>query len=353
MQYDLTDQLRCPVTRSKLSLKVITELPQQFDEGIINIVEEGILFSAEGWYYPVIKGIPRLCVEAFLEYEDFLNRHVAGYPAIKNNILQNHGPFVNFILNKNKRTRESFNKEWGVYNFDKDKTWEADDEEMLSRFLEETGESYDSIKGKIIFDAGCGNGKLNCLLGNKGIANIGMDFSKSIEFSHKKNTSSLVHFIEGDVQFPPVKFNYFDIVHSSGVLIHTTNTELSFSCIEPAVKAGGKLSVWLYHPRKDVLHNILNGVRSFTSKLPLWFQYPLYCITIFPISFLAKKIKGNKQNSREMMLNILDWFTPEFRWEHGHEEVMAWFHKRNYEDVIITTDGLFGFNTTGRKKTVC
>jgi ubiquinone/menaquinone biosynthesis C-methylase UbiE len=176
-----------------------------------------------------------------------------------------------------------------------------------------------------------------------------MDFSSSIEDACFSNKYSAVHFIQGDVQFPPVARNYFDIVHSSGVLIHTNNTELSFSCIEPTVKRGGKLSVWIYHHRKNYIHNLFNRVRAITSKLPLSVQYYLYWVTIFPVSFCIKKLKGNKQNSREMMVDILDWFTPEFRWEHGHSEVASWFYKRGYQNVTITTNELFGFNTVGEK----
>ena len=90
-------------------------------------------------------------------------------------------------------------------------------------------------------------------------------------------------------------------------------------------------------------------MRKFTSKLPLAFQYYLYYLTIFPVSYIVKRLKGNKQNKREMMIDILDGFSPEFRWEHTHDEAAAWFTKRNYHTVKITTDELFGFNITGLK----
>ena len=51
-----------------------------------------------------------------------------------------------------------------------------------------------------------------------------------------------------------------------------------------------------------------------------------------------------------MMVDILDWFSPEFRWEHEHDEAASWFYKRNYEFVTVTTSDLFGFNITGIKK---
>src|SRR5205814_8810167 len=137
-----------------------------------------------------------------------------------------------------------------------------------------------SLQGKLIFDAGCGNGLLNQFVAQCGAVILGMDFSNSIERAYQQNTHPNALFIQGDVQFPPVEFTKFDIVHCSGVLIHTNNTELSFSCIEPCVKPGGKLSVWVYHPRKDVIHNLFNFIRRFTSKLPLKFQYYLYTVTI-------------------------------------------------------------------------
>ena len=44
------------------------------------------------------------------------------------------------------------------------------------------------------------------------------------------------------------------------------------------------------------------------------------------------------------MVDILDWFTPKFRSEHSHNEVEAWFLKRNFYNIQITTDGMFIFN---------
>ena len=50
-----------------------------------------------------------------------------------------------------------------------------------------------------------------------------------------------------------------------------------------------------------------------------------------------------------MMVDILDWFTPEYRWEHSHQEVGTWFYKRNFKKVRVTTQGVFGFNIIGEK----
>ncbi|WP_462248654.1 methyltransferase domain-containing protein [Ferruginibacter sp.] len=341
--------LRCPLTRSRLTLHCLKKTIKFLDGAETEVIEEGILFAVDNCFYPVVKGIPRLNVEAVLDYADFLQLHLPDYKVKKEKLFTEHGAIIQLAAQKNRRTKKSFMQEWALYDNEKDKTWNADAEGILNRFLKETNESIDTLKGKIIFDAGCGNGSLNCLLAEKGITNIAMDFSNSIEIAYAGNKYRSVFFIQGDVQFPPVAFDVFDIVHCSGVLIHTNNTEVSFDCIEATVKKGGKLSVWLYHPRKNFLHKLFNFIRKFTSRLPLKFQYYLYCCTILPVSFVIKRLKGNKENIREMMVSILDWFTPEYRWEHTHEEAAGWFKKRNYSKVKITTDEVFGFNIIGEK----
>jgi hypothetical protein len=49
-------------------------------------------------------------------------------------------------------------------------------------------------------------------------------------------------------------------------------------------------------------------------------------------------------------VDILDWFSPEFRWEHTHEEAGGWFTKHGFGNIKITTVNNFGFNITGVKK---
>jgi SAM-dependent methyltransferase len=326
-----------------LTLQTITALPSN------NEITEGILFANRDWFYPVINGIPRLSVEAFIDYKDFLERHLPDYPSRRKLLSENYQPLIRHVTKKNRRTKKSFEQEWRIFDYQNDKTWNKDPSGLMKQFLQETDETAENLKGKLIFDAGCGNGVLDYRIACAEALVVAMDFSRSIEKASELNTHSNLLFLQGDVQFPPVAFDHFDLVHCSGVLIHTNNTELSFSCIDPCVKAGGKLSVWLYHPRKNLIHRLFNFLRKGTSRLPVRVQYYLYCLTLFPASYIVKRLKGNKQNTREMMIDILDWFSPEFRWEHDPSEATSWFHKRDYGSVKITTTGQFGFNITGVK----
>jgi len=320
-----------------------------FSSGEKEMIGEGVLFAARDWFYPVIDGVPRLLIESFLDHEDFLKTNLPDYESRKENLLNNYPGIIEQAVKKNKRTKKSFELEWGLFNYDEDKTWELKGNQLLERFLKETDETKESLHGKLIFDAGCGNGQLNQYIARCDALVIGMDLSKSVERAELNNKEENAFFLQGDVQFPPLQFEKFDIVHSSGVLICTNNSELTFSKIEPCVKRTGKMSVWLYHPRKNLIHNTFNFLRNYTSRLPIKVQYYLYLFTLFPVSYVVKKIKGNKQNAREMMIAIMDWFSPEFRWEHTPEEAETWFTKRNFSDVKVTTTDTFGFNITGKK----
>jgi SAM-dependent methyltransferase/uncharacterized protein YbaR (Trm112 family) len=352
MQEILLPLLRCPVSGTPLQLRVISKKTSTFsDKGQeikLEVINEAILFADEDWFYPVVGGIPRLGVEAFLDHSPFLSLHLADYSQRKRLLEKKYPDLIRYVIKKNKRTRQSFSREWELFNYEKDKTWEADKEEMLTRFLSETGETAKSLEGKLIFDAGCGNGLLNQLIAGKGATIVGMDVSNSIERADAQNRARGALFIQGDLQFPPVDRS-FDLVHSSGVLHHTNNTELSFGRIGACVRPEGKLSVWLYHPRKDLLHRVFNLIRRFSSRLPPGLSYYLIWSTLFPVSYLVKRLKGNRQNKREMMIALLDWFTPEFRWEHAPDEAAGWFAKWGYGSVRVTTTDLFGFNIIGVK----
>jgi SAM-dependent methyltransferase len=349
MQEKLIPFLRCPVTRSPLQLRILKKSQKIFTNGIQEIVSEGILFAEKDWFYPVIGGIPRLSVESFIDQAAFLTRHLPDYAQRRASLLANHPSLIAQAQKKNRKTRESFSIEWGIYDYKEDRTWGAEGEGLLNRFLEETAETRGSMNGKLIFDAGCGNGHLDQFIAGAGATVIGMDFSQSIERAFDENRHSDALFIQGDIQFPPVEFGRFDIVHSSGVLHHTHSTELSFGCIELCVKARGKLSIWLYSPRQDRLHRMFNGIRRWMGPLPLKAKYLILRGIFLPGTYILKRLRGNRQNRREMMIALMDQFTTEFRWEHTPDEAAGWFSKRGYFSIRVTTTDMWGFNIIGIK----
>ena len=213
----LLDKIRCPVTKSKLRMEVIKVARKNLGGKDIDTIQEAILYAEKDWVYPVIDGIPRLIVEAVVDYEVFLKKNIPEFDTLKSRLLANNEILVNAVVKKNKRTKESFAREWSIFDPAKDKTWDAGETEMVNRFFEETGETRKSLSGKLILDAGCGNGLLNILLAKTGIGTIAMDFSESVVEADKDNIYSDLHFIQGDVQYPPFDDDLFDLVHCSGV----------------------------------------------------------------------------------------------------------------------------------------
>ena len=153
--------LICPVSRSELRLEKISVTRKLFGKDEKEIISEGILFAEKDWFYPIIDGVPRMLIESFFDYEAFLNKHLSDYKSRKENLLNLYPQLVRQAIKKNSRTKKSFELEWGLFNYDEDKTWELKGKELLDRFLKETDETERSLKDKLIFDAGCGNGQLN------------------------------------------------------------------------------------------------------------------------------------------------------------------------------------------------
>ncbi|MGK2860331.1 MAG: methyltransferase domain-containing protein [Chitinophagaceae bacterium] len=350
MTKDLLSLLCCPVTKSPLTLQVITYGKKIYDNEEHEIITDAILFAHESWFYPVIDGIPRLLVESFIDHMDFLKKHLPDYSIKSQHLHNKYKDLLEQVTKKNRRTKKSFEYEWRLFNYDQDKTWNADKKEMMDRFFKETGEDTESLSSKLILDAGCGNGILDSMIAAHGATILGMDISKSIEKAFQNNTQPTALFIQADIHFLPVKKRYFDLVHCSGVLIHTPHTQTSFFSVESCVRNDGKLSVWLYHRRKDKIHNLILKIRRFTSKLPLSIQYYLYKIIFLPPFYLINLLKGKKFNTRELLIALMDQFSPEFRWEHEPEEVIKWFEEKNYTQIRVTTLELFGYNMTGIKK---
>ncbi len=83
MLKSLVEILRCPVTRSNLTLVIINENYKELDGANTLVVKSGILLADEFMFYPVINGIPRLMPDAVLYYDNFFTQHLPDYNANK------------------------------------------------------------------------------------------------------------------------------------------------------------------------------------------------------------------------------------------------------------------------------
>lgn len=149
MQQEMLSYLRCPITRSKLTLTILTTAYKEFDGIKTQVIESALLTSQEGLVYPVIKFVPRLLPEAIVDNKSFYQQHVANYTDLHKKTFELYGDVIELCIKKNSKTKASFSQEWQVFNYETDKVWDADADGMLQRFLTETNETTSSLKIKL------------------------------------------------------------------------------------------------------------------------------------------------------------------------------------------------------------
>lgn len=352
MQYEFLEILRCPVSKTKLRFELISEFTKAYDNKEIVEIKEGLLFSATGFVFPVIDGIPRLLVESMFDYSEFLEKKLPGFYELRTQLEKKHADLLQYCIRKNKKTKASFAFEWSFLKPEKnDKLWHDNSAQLTNVFLKETGEGQEYFAKKIVADIGSGHGLMTSTIAHISKLCIGAEISKAVVMAYVRNKNSNAWYAQADLQFLPFVELSFDLVYSSGVIHHTNDTEKSLSLIGTLIKEEGKICLWLYHPQKNVLHRLMMLLRNFTRRLPLKIAFVFLLIFVFPFTFLFKKIKNrNAPNYREEMIDLLDGFTPEFRFEIPHDLAKQWLEKRKYTDVTITTESQYGFSITGIKK---
>lgn len=352
MQYPFLDILRCPLTKTPLRFELLSEFEKNYGGLVIREIKEGLLYSEAGFIFPVIDGIPRLLIESMYDYAAFLKLHLPGYASVIVSIEKAHGELLRHCTRKNKKTKQSFELEWSfIAPAEKEKIWRDENKNMAEILLHETGEQPSFFHGKKVVDVGSGHGIMTSKIASMSALAVGVELSKAVDDAYKKNQAANAWYIQADLQYLPFEEASFDLLYSSGVIHHTNNTELSLSLIEPVVKPGGKLCLWLYHPREKTGHKMILLLRNFTKRLPVKAAFVFLMIFVFPFTYLLKKIKNRKKLTyREEIIDLLDQFTPEFRDEIEHEEAIAWLEKRYYSNIEISTRNQFGFSITGIKK---
>lgn len=352
MQYPLLDLLKCPLTKTALQFELISEFDKIYGSQKIKEVKEGLLFSESGLIFPIIDGIPRLLIESIYEYKDFLQQHLPDYQQQLQKTEAVHDKLLQDCIKKNTRSKQSFELEWSFLHPDeRDKIWRDEHHDLSTIFLNETAETAIFYNEKSVIDVGSGHGIMTSKIAAISKLAVGVELSKAVENGYKKNQEANAWYIQADLQYLPFASNSFDVLYSSGVIHHTNDTEHSLSLIEPVLKAAGKLCLWLYHPQKSKVHHFILWLRGFTKRLPLKIAFVFLMIFVFPFTFLLKKIKNKRKLSyREEIIDLLDQFTPEFRFEITHEQAIGWLNNRKYDDITISTQNQFGFSITGKKK---
>lgn len=324
-------------------------------------IVEGLLLCRCGSLYPIVDSIPRFIDNKLSYFPDFNKKYKRKIKVILNNYKKKNNT-TNFSLSDDfSSICESFSEEWNFFDYDSDKTWGWDMEERKQVFLSDFGLDASSLKGKLLLDAGCGNGKLTAMISDFNMEVVGLDISDSVvranenKVKYAKQHSCLVHFIQGSLFTPPLSEKSFDLIYCSGVLHHTPDTKETFLKIVPLVKKGGRVYIWVYGKRNFLVRLFMGHGRllsRFVSLKSLFaycrFISPFYKIVAETLSFL--RIYGFRRRSkREISLDLFDCFSPRFNHTHRNNEVCGWFSEQNFIDINVSGIQKHGFGVYGDK----
>src|SRR4051812_32767123 len=175
--------------------------------------------------------------------------------------------FVKHQLNADQaRTRDSFGDEWSrLYPEHGHTPPERQAERDI--FLEYTRSLPSEYRGKLVLDAGCGNGRYAKLANDWGARVVCVDISTAVDIA-QKNVGSRpdIAVVQGDLFKLPFKNDLFDIVYSIGVLHHTPDAKGAFQAIQPRGKPGGFFSIFMHGQGNRALYATNRWIRAWTAK---------------------------------------------------------------------------------------
>lgn len=321
----------CGLHKSRIKETVIT--PEDCKECYGKEIKEATICCSCGKEYAVLKGIPRFLPDSMRS--DF------------------------------QEIQKTFSYEWKMFRFG-DRNWGQDIEYRKKLFLQGMGVTPDDLKGKMIFDAGCGSGLLSIEMAESfEMEVVALDLAFGIEKAYEHNKNPFLYFLQGSVLEPPLREQAFDYLYCAGVLVALPDTREGFRAIIKTLKQGGRCFIWVYHPIDRQHHPndfikmiIYNGIRNnITSRLPVRVQYYLYR-SLIPLFLVKQKIEimtGRKEKKdaliwREKMQALFDMFSPAYQNRHTQEEVIRWYGEEGFADIAVSDIGPYGFGLYGNLK---
>jgi len=113
---------------------------------------------------------------------------------------------------------------------------------IVSKFLGD-------LKGKVVLDAGCGNGYWSRKMAKKAKRVAGVDFTEELlEVARSKSSASNLEFITGDLRELDLPDNEFDVVLCNMALMDVDGLEKAVSEMARVLKTGGNLIISIIHP---------------------------------------------------------------------------------------------------------
>jgi SAM-dependent methyltransferase len=332
MRQEVLEYLACPSCFGSLEL----EAPRMDGD---EIMAGHLRCTSCGATYVVVRGVPRLSLE----------------------------------MDELTDTARAFSREWSAHHggtLEHDTLYGRTEEEDWAFFKEGTGLSDEDLRGKVVLDAGCGAARLTRQIAGHDVkAIVALDMSETVDavFNRYRSVPNL-HVVQGNLLRAPVKLGAFDLVWSCGVIHHTPDAPGAFAELARRVRSGGTLFVWVYAKRfnpfrwtKAALDRI--GLRRLSDRtimrLSRLLAYP--SIVALELYRMLRGIPGlgprgpwaertlRQRGLKEVQLTWNDALAPQYNSWHTEDEVMDWFRRAGFENMVPMVEPKVGVRGTAKQ----
>ncbi|MBI5818650.1 MAG: methyltransferase domain-containing protein [Verrucomicrobia bacterium] len=334
MKRELLKWLVCPACVNAFRLEAVGAEDTE-------VIEGRLTCKGCGASYPILRGIPRILPATMIEEQQ--------------------------------RTAGAFGWEWN--RFSRLLGLDLYTEQFLDWIAPLSAET---VRGKLVLDAGCGMGRFSAVCSHLGAREVvAVDISRAVEAAWE-NTKHLsnVHVVQASIYDLPLRREVgdFEFVFSIGVLHHLPQPRAGFCSLARHLKPGGTLAAWVYgYENNEWVVRYINPIRLWiTSRLPHRVLYILSMLIALPLQLMLKLVYAPTERVRA--LGFLKRLLPYkyffwlsrfgFRHTHNvvfdhlvapkadylkHEEFAEWFDGAGLIDKTITARNENSWRGHGRK----
>jgi SAM-dependent methyltransferase/uncharacterized protein YbaR (Trm112 family) len=285
-------------------------------------------------WYPVVRGVPRMLPPEFRQdlTRAFVDEFRSALEARGVSLGAVTAPSDDPLQGLKHHTIRNFGFEWIEYarfGWD-DPVWNLAYEEAV--FRRKALLEPEELNGKLVLDAGCGNGRYSHWAAQYGARVVGVDLGDGVE-SAAVNTRDLpeVQIVQGDIFELPFAKRTFDAAYSIGVLMHTGNAKRATASLSGLVRPGGSLTVHLYGKGNFIYEAVDWTLRKWTTRLSV---ERLQSVTraFFRTRQALDRLRLADFTNRFVRIGdhphiIFDWYAAPIATHHTYPEVLGWFRE--------------------------
>jgi SAM-dependent methyltransferase len=192
---------------------------------------------------------------------------------------------------------------------------------------EEFSRPPDWFKGKMVLDAGCGNGRWSYGFARLGCNVVSMDVTTSGCKSTYANVRDAA-VIRADIFYIPLRPKLFDVAFSWGVLHHTGDKLRAFQSVAQMSKRGGVLHIYVYGPKSK---RFIFWKTIISSIHPLRLRH--FTVTVLTSAGRLAPSLWRRVGFTQSEHTNFDAYSPRIADRTSMEEAVRWFETQGFSQI--------------------